>query len=133
MRFLSKTKDGGSNSPVDAYFLFEIKWLGSIALLKFNKGGREEFHNHAFHALTWFLKGHLLEQDADLSLKEYTRSWFPKITKKSKLHRVKALRDSWCLTIRGPWEKTWYEYCDGKKTTFTHGRKIVSEGDSKGL
>lgn len=133
MRFLSKTKDGGPDSPVDAYFLFEIKWLCSIALLKFNKGGREEFHNHAFHAMTWFLKGDLLEQDIDLSFKQYERSWSPKITKKSKLHRVKALRDSWCLTVRGPWENTWYEYCDGEKTTFTYGRKIVSGEDRKSL
>ena len=36
MKLLNKAKDGGSESPVDAYFLFENKHVGSIALLKFN-------------------------------------------------------------------------------------------------
>ena len=56
MRALSKTKDGGPKSSV------EIKSIGSIALLKFNKGGRKEFHTHAFNALTWFIAGSLKEE-----------------------------------------------------------------------
>lgn len=40
------------------------------------------------------------------------------------MHRVKANEDSWCLTLRGPWENTWKEKCGNKFTTFTHGRKI---------
>ena len=62
MRALSKTKDGGPKSSVEAYFLFEIKSIGSIALLKFNKGGRKEFHTHAFNALTWFIASSLKEE-----------------------------------------------------------------------
>lgn len=58
--FLVKKKDGGPESPVDAYFLVELKGLFSIALLKFNKGCREAFHSHAFDAWTWFLSGDLV-------------------------------------------------------------------------
>ena len=56
MKLFSKCKDGGKESPVDGYFLIECKGLFSVALLKFNKGGREAYHTHAFDAYTWFLK-----------------------------------------------------------------------------
>lgn len=125
MKFFKQSKDGGPESPVDAFFLFEIKSLGSIALLRFNKGGREAFHTHAFNALTWFLWGDLVEQDIDGSFRPYKLSLLPKFTSRSKNHRVRAYKDSWCLTIRGPWAKTWTEDDETHHTVLTHGRKIV--------
>lgn len=116
-------KDGGPESPVDAYVLFEVKWLCSIMLLKFNKGGREAFHTHAFNALTWFLFGNIVEEDISGGKYTYRRSVFPKVTKKNKNHRVFANLDSWCFTVRGPWSKTWSETLDGKEITLTHGRE----------
>lgn len=129
---LKKTKDGGKNSPVDAYFLIESKPLFSIALLKFNKGTREEYHSHAFDAMTWFIKGDLVEDriiNGKNVYKKYTRSLIPKVTLKENLHRVTALEDSWCFTIRGRWVDKWKEYSEKKKVTtvLTHGRKVVSE------
>ena len=61
MRFFSKVKDGGPESTVDAYFLIEIKNWFSIALLKLHKCSRENYHSHAFNALTWFIKGDMVE------------------------------------------------------------------------
>lgn len=126
MRLFNKAKDGGSESPVDAYFLFEIKGLASVALLKFNKGGREAFHTHAFDALTWFVKGDLLEEDVSGETYKYKKSIIPKITLKSKNHRVLANEDSYCLTIRGKWDKNWTEYDSKSDTTtvFNWGRSI---------
>jgi len=125
--FLKKRKDGGPNSPVDAYFLVELKGFFSIAILKFNKGGREAFHSHAFDALTWFIKGELVEEDVSGDLLEYKRSVRPKVTLKNKNHRVKAVVDSWCFTIRGPWVESWTEYKeDSDQTTFfKHGRSVI--------
>lgn len=125
--FLRKCKDGEDSSTVDTYFLIEIKFLFSIALLRFNKGRREAFHTHAFNAYTWFLKGELLEEDVDGSLYAYTRKILPKATPKINNHRVLAIKDSWCLTVRGPWQGTWTEYNKAlnKSTLFTHGRKII--------
>jgi len=130
MLFFKKVKDGGPKSPVDAYFLCEIKGLFSIALLKFNRGGREEYHTHAFNAWTWFLKGHMYEQDVLGFYYTYKQGWLPKKTPKEKCHRVHALKDSWCLTIRGPWEKYWYEVNNSKRrvTILTHKRDVVEEG-----
>ena len=127
MRFFNRSKDGGSDSPVEALFLFEIKSLCSIAILKFNKGGREAYHTHAFHALTWFILGELVEQDIDGSYRIYRRSLFPKLTRRTKNHCVVAYCDSWCLTIRGPWSNTWTEDTDTHHTVLTHGRKIVEK------
>ena len=126
MRIFSKSKDGGPTSPVDAYFLIENKKLFSIALLKFNKGGREAFHTHAFNAYTWFLWGNLIEECYDeRPYYKYKRSLKPKYTPREHNHRVSAFTDSWCLTIRGPWIKTWTEDQNGIKTTFTWGRKVL--------
>jgi len=125
MRIFNRAKDGGPKSPVDAFFLFEIKSLCSIALLRFNECGRNEYHTHAFNALTWFLHGELVEQDIDGSYHIYRRSLFPKLTRRSKNHRVYAYRTSWCFTIRGPWVATWTEDSATHHTVLTHGRKIV--------
>lgn len=126
-QLFSKAKDGGKESPVDGYFLFEIKGLCSVALLKFNEGQRESFHSHAFNALTWFLSGDLEEERVDGTMYKYKRSWIPKITSKTNVHRVKANKNSWCLTLRGRWEDSWFEV-DRElklKTHLTHGRKVI--------
>lgn len=130
MFLFKKRKDGGKSSPVDAYFVCEIKGLFSIAFLKFNKGGREAFHTHAFDALTWFLSGNLVEEDVNGDTYKYKRSLIPKFTSKSKNHRVKATKDSWCFTLRGAWDETWTEYNKEEDTTTTlsHGRNIINKG-----
>jgi hypothetical protein len=125
MKFFSKSKDGGPESPVDAFFLFEVKALCTVALLRFNQGGREAYHTHAFNAWTWFLCGDMVEQDVNGEFYCYERSILPKITRRSKNHRVRAFKTSWALTIRGPWSKTWTETIDGKNIVLTHGRKRV--------
>ena len=129
--FMCKRKDGGSESPVDAYFLIEIKDWFSIAILKFNKGGREAYHTHAFDAYTWFLKGNLVEKDVNGKYYVYERSLVPKKTLKSKNHRVTALSDSWCLTVRGKWDKTWTEYNEtlDETTIFSDGRVVEGKGE----
>lgn len=127
MKFFCWSKDGGPDSPVEAYFLCEIKSFCSIALLKFNRGNRETYHTHAFHALTWFLSGELVEQDIDGSYHIYRRSLFPKLTRRTKNHRVVAYCDSWCFTVRGPWSSTWTEDDDTHHTILTHGRKVVEK------
>lgn len=127
MRFLQKTKDGGKESTVDAYFLIEIKGLFSIALLKFNKGSRTNFHSHAFNAMTWFIKGDMTEHDIGGQTKQYKRSLWPKITKRDNFHKVVAKEPSWCFTVRGKWVDAWREYNPetGEYTNLTHGRKIL--------
>lgn len=125
MKFFSRSKDGGPESPVDAFFFVEIKSLFSIAVLRFNYGSREAFHTHAFNALTWFIRGDLVEQDVNGDYYVYKRSILPKLTRRTKNHRVIAVETSWCFTLRGPWQKTWTETKDGKSIVLTHGRKRV--------
>jgi len=130
MKLFTKCKDGGPQSPVDGYFLIEWKSVFSIVLLKFNKGGRENYHTHAFNAWTWFLFGDLIELRKRLtgaSTYRYSFSLIPKFTPRSNNHRVIAFRDSWCLSIRGPWSKYWTETTPtGEVIKMTHGRKVIS-------
>lgn len=132
MRLLQKTKDGGIESTVDAYFLCEFKSLFSIALLKFNKGSRINYHNHAFNAWTWFICGDLEEHrlvDDEVVNRKYKRSFLPKPTTRDNMHKVIAKSPSWCFTIRGKWVDTWNEINveDDTLIFLTHGRKVIKK------
>ncbi len=137
MKILFKAKDGGPESNVTGYWLIESKRLGSIALLRFSKGSREAFHNHAFNAWSLILWGKLRELvrvysavDPDCPLtfvKELKPSLKPIYTARDRLHQVHGVTDNtWALTIRGPWKDTWKEFFEktGKWVTLTNGRKV---------
>lgn len=136
MKFFSKSSDGGKNSGVTGYYLVEIKPWFSIVLLKFNPGTREAYHEHAFNAWTWWIKGRVIERRlwfrfgaegknaffVNTAFK--TGSW--KYTARGNCHRVKALETSWALSFRGPWVDTWREWRGDHFVTLTHGRKEIS-------
>jgi quercetin dioxygenase-like cupin family protein len=126
MKFFKKSYDGGTDSGVTGYWLVEIKPLFSIVLLKFNKGTRDAYHSHAFNALTIWLKGSVLEHElfSPLTPKKW-RAGHIKYTPRDNIHMVEALTDTWALSIRGPWAKTWFEYKNEKIYELTHGRKVV--------
>ncbi len=127
MRFLSKAKDGGPKSTVTGYWLIEIKRLFSVALLRFDDGSRDEYHNHAFGSLNWVLKGRVEEQHMDGRKVDHRPSPLPVLTKKSTFHRVVSRGTTWVLSLRGPWRSRWSEYDPrtGRTTTLTHGRKEI--------
>lgn len=120
--------DGGNDSGVTGYWLFESKNICSIAFLHFEKGTRENYHSHAFNAVTWFLWGEVEEQHLDGTIIRWKGSLWPKFTSRSTFHRVNAVRDTWALTFRGPWQKEWEEYNPTSKefTTLTHGRIVIA-------
>jgi hypothetical protein len=128
MKFWKHGKDGGYESTVDGYWLIEIKWLFSIALLRFGHGSRESFHSHAFNCISWvFGPGQLREEHRDGRVQYHRRSFWPVITLRSTFHRVFSIGTTWVLTFRGPWSKTWREHDPrtGEDITLTHGRKVV--------
>ena len=128
MRLFTKAPDGGKDSGVTAYFLIEWKGLFSIALLRFNEGSRDSYHSHAFNAITWWLKGLVVEKRIDLEHEKHTcyaPSLVPKYTSRENMHVIHAVNNSWALTFRGPWKDEWKESKDGVEITLTHGRKQV--------
>lgn len=127
-RLFFKKYDGGNKSGVTGYFLLEWKMLFSIGLLKFSRGSREDSHSHAFNACTWWLKGHVTEIDHPSGgSRDFKPGLTPKITLRSKFHKVFAHKDTWALTFRGPWEDTWKEFRPSinKQVTLTHKRKLI--------
>lgn len=110
MKLFKKMKDGGPDSNVTGYWLVEIKSLFSIVLLRFADGSRENYHSHAFHAFSWVMKGKLLEEHMQLKTNHIYPSWIPFITTRQCFHRVTSYGDTWALTFRGPWSKSWAEY-----------------------
>lgn len=127
MKLLSWGKDGGQESTVWGLF-FEIKWLFSIVLLRFENGTRDAYHNHAFSCVSWVLKGKLIENHLGSPLPDvHTPSLRPVITRRYTFHKVESVGRTWVISFRGPWAKRWTEYDPktNKFVTLTHGRKIV--------
>lgn len=127
MKFLSKSKDGGPESTVTAYWLIEWKWLFSIALLRFDNGSRDAYHSHAFNCISWLLKGRLEEHELHLEpglVRVYEPSIEPIITKRTTFHKVVSVGRSWVLTFRGPWSKTWEERLPDRQVTLGSGRVV---------
>lgn len=128
MKFLSYGNDGGPSSGVTGFWVIEVKWLFSIVILHFSKGTRENYHSHAFNAYTWFMYGEVEEQHLNGETIIWKPSFWPKWTSKDTFHRVNALKDTFAISFRGPWDNTWKEY---NPTTMshielTHGRKVVN-------
>lgn len=148
-RFFYKKFDGGKESGVTGYFLIEWKPLFSIGLLHFKKGSRENFHSHAFNALSWFIKGSVTEErlrpecaepayiilkemgndgvDHCFKSKDFVPSLIPKYTTRNNIHRVISHDSTWVFTIRGPWKDIWYEFDpkENRVIKLTHGRKEI--------
>lgn len=126
MRFMELSKDGGPESHVDGFYLIEIKSLFSIVLLRFRKGTREAYHSHAFNAVTFWLKGIAYE----LVLGDRASRWtagMVKYTSRDCFHKVVAATETWALSFRGPWSKTWKEYLPESRefVTLANGRQVV--------
>ena len=127
MRVLEAAADGGEHSGVKAYFLIELKWLLSVAVLRFSKGSREAYHSHAFNALTWWLKGKAIEYHLNGNVNAWHPSFRPKFTPRNCFHKIIAEELTWAFTIRGPWNKTWQEYRKNNVlVTLTNGRVEVN-------
>jgi hypothetical protein len=132
VKLFYKGKDGGPESTVTGYWLIEWKGGFSIALLRFEDGSREAFHNHAFNAISWLLSGKLVEETRhDTSvydyITQYVPSLFPILTNRERMHKVSSIGTSWAITFRGPWSDTWEEYLpqEDRYRTLTNGRVEV--------
>lgn len=137
MKLFNYGKDGGAESHVWGYWLCEFKRLFSIVLLCFEDGSREAYHEHAFHSISWLLKGFLTEytlghwrgnEYQKQGLIEHRPSIRPIITRRDTFHRVVSNGRTWVLSIRGPWATTWREYLPGEDrwVTLTNGRREVA-------
>lgn len=127
MKILSTGCDGGLDSGVTGFWLIEWKKAFSIVLLKFAPGSREAYHNHAFNAVTFWLKGTVVEEDISGAKKSWKPGFRPKLTKREKFHRVIAGDNgAWALSFRGPWNPTWREYRDQRYRTLSSGRLEVA-------
>lgn len=126
MKFFAKRKDGGPESTVTGYWLFEIKKLASVALLKFEDGSRDAYHSHAFDSLNWVLSGRVIEKHFDGRRVEHRPSLRPVVTRRDTLHKVVSKGTTWVLSLRGPWADTWREFVRGRFYTLTHGRREVT-------
>jgi hypothetical protein len=126
VKFLSVSKDGGPESSVWAYWLFEAKALASVALLRFVGASREAYHSHAFDCVSWIIRGELREQHLDGALVSHKPSLRPVITRRATFHKVDSVGTTWVLTFRGPWARTWLEFlpASGEVVRLANGRRV---------
>ena len=125
-RIFYVSSDGGETSGVTGFFLIEWKPVISIALLRFSEGSREAFHNHAFNAVTFWLSGHVVEEQVGGVRKTFKGpSLEPKITPRHRYHKIIGITRAWAFTIRGPWRDSWQEMRDYMEVNLTHGRIVI--------
>lgn len=126
MLFCKLSKDGGEESRVWGLYLIEIKNLFSVVLLKFKDGSREAYHNHAFDAVSWVMKGELQENLIEGQVNRYRPSFKPIYTGRDTFHKVVSVGNTYALTFRGPWNKSWKEFLPlaNRFQTLSWGRKI---------
>ena len=125
MKLHFNSKDGGPESHVYMYG-FEWKRFFSVLLLRFERGSRESYHNHAFDAKSLLLWGRLREQHlGGLMPVEHPQGAMIS-TYRETYHRVFSVGRSWVLSVRGPWSQEWSEYNPEQgETRLAHGRKVV--------
>lgn len=125
MRLMYWGKDGGPESTVWGFWPIEIKGLFSVALLRFEDGSRDAYHNHAFNSVSWLIKGELHEDYLDGKGRPYLPSLRPIITRRHTFHKVSSVGRSYVLTFRGPWTRTWMEFRpeDNQFVELTNGRQ----------
>lgn len=134
--WFKKRKDGGPESTVTGYFLYENKRRFTVALLRFDNGTRDAFHNHAFNSISWVLRGQLREhflykwrvhRRGDGATRVHRPSFRPVATARGDFHQVESVGTTWVLTFRGPWRDTWQEFLplEDRYRTLTHGRVEV--------
>jgi hypothetical protein len=101
----------------------------SLVLLRFAKGTRDAYHEHAFNAWTLWLKGRVIEWEIfngeQARWGRIYRAGMLKYTPRTMMHQIEALETSWALSLRGPWVNRWREWRKGRFVTLTHGRKEV--------
>src|SRR5688572_23627337 len=110
MKLLSWGKDGGAESTVWGLSVVEIKRLFSIVLLKFENGSRDAYHDHAFDALSWVLRGKLVEEHLTGAETDHYPSLRPIFTSRRTFHKVTSEGTTWVFSLRGPWKNSWREY-----------------------
>ena len=126
MKLFFSAKDGGPESKVYGFWLIESKRFGSIALLRFENGSREAYHNHAFESVSWLLKGWLQEEHFYYGgVEHHYASLCPIRTFRTTFHKVTSVGRSYVLTFRGPWAKTWFEQTSDGLETLSWGRVIL--------
>lgn len=124
MCFMWNKKDGGPYLRAYMYG-FESKRLGSLLLLRFENGSREAYHSHAFDAISWLLRGTLIERLIGGHAVVH-RSVCRIDTSRETCHKVTSIGRSWVLSLRGRWSDTWTEYVDGQEIVLTHGREVIA-------
>lgn len=127
MKLLSYGKDGGKESHVWGFWLIELKWLFSIAVLVFEDGSREAYHSHAFNCISWVLWGSLEEYHLNGKFQEHKAGLVPVVTRRETFHKVVSLGRTVVVTFRGPWAQTWKEQIPGQAhhIVLTHGRRQI--------
>jgi hypothetical protein len=128
MRIMYYGHDGGPKSTVWGAWLIELKRLFSIVLLRFEgQSGRDAYHEHAFHCISWVIHGELREEFLDGRVKIRRPSFVPFITSRSDFHRVHSKGRSFALSFRGPWTRSWREYLPSEQryVVLTNGRQEI--------
>lgn len=122
---------------VDAYTVFEHKYLFSIIIYNWKTIKQDRAHSHAFAAFAILLNGgynQLIWKNGVPTYNIVNNRFVPRFLPRNFTHQILDSRpNTWTIVFTGPWIKYWYEFFPSTDSwvKYTWGRKVI--GKSKEL
>jgi hypothetical protein len=113
---------------IKRFTFFECKYFGGVILNIFNTNNQDRFHSHAFHSISFMLRG-FYNEDVIENGNVITKHITPCIRyiPKNYIHKItNSSKNALSITFETPWDSTWNEYfSNGRIKTHTWGREVL--------
>lgn len=94
---------------LDRFVVFELKWLGGLYINFWEVEKQDRFHQHAFAAISFILKGSYTEvQFPKLEMQTFTAPAIRFIPRTNN-HLLLNSKGVMTVLITGPWDRCWTE------------------------
>lgn len=118
---------------VDAYTIFESKYLFSIVVYNWKTIKQDRAHSHAFSSVSFLLNGgynQLIWKNGVPVENTVSNRFIPRYLPRNFTHQILDSKpNTWTIIFTGPWIKYWYELFpdSGKWVKYNWGRKVVDK------
>jgi hypothetical protein len=133
--FFKKKRVELGEGHVDAYTIFESKYLGSIIVYNWKTIKQDRAHSHAFASVAFLLNGgynQLIWENGNLTPNTVNKRFKFRYLPRNFTHQILDSKpNTWTIIFTGPWIKFWYELFPETNTwvKYTWGRKVIGKSN----